>query len=119
MFDWIKSLLVVFVLACISVSAIAEDDVPGSAADARSAPQGLIPIPDYTGDLPNRSRLAGDFNGGRTALANKGIQIDVDWTQYAQSIVTGGRDSDSHYGGHLDYLIQLDLMRMSILPGAF
>jgi porin len=87
-------------------------------AEEPQATKGILPVPDYTGDVWTRSYLAGDFNGGRTALANKGIQLDVDWTQYAQSIVQGGRDSDSHYGGHLDYLFHFDLMKMGVLPGA-
>jgi porin len=32
--------------------------------------------------------------------------------------VDGGRDETSAYGGHLDYLIRLDLMRMNVLQGA-
>ncbi len=85
---------------------------------APAASQGIEPIPDYTGGIGSRAYLAGDFNGGRTALANHGIQLDVDWTQYGQSIASGGRDSDSHFGGHLDYLLHVDLMRMGVLPGA-
>jgi porin len=42
----------------------------------------------------------------------------VDWTQYAQSICKGGRDDDKAYGGHIDMLMHLDLMRMGVLPGA-
>jgi hypothetical protein len=41
----------------------------------------------------------------------------VDWTQYGQTIIEGGRDTQSHYGGHLDYLIHLDLMRMNLIRG--
>ena len=78
----------------------------------------MLPVPDYTGDLWSRSHLSGDWYGTRTDLADKGIQLDVDWTQYAQSIVAGGRDTTTEYGGHLDYLFRLDLMRMGVLPGA-
>ena len=53
----------------------------------------------------------------RTDLANKGVQVDVDWTQYVQGVVDGGIDRSTRYGGHLDYLINLDLMRMGLIPG--
>src|SRR5947207_799348 len=80
--------------------------------DAREAPKGILPVPDYSGDLWLRSHLSGDWGGTRTDLANKGIQFDVDWTQYVQSVVAGGVDSGTEYGGHFDYLLHLDLMRM-------
>jgi len=87
-------------------------------AMAQEQPKGLLPIPDYTGDAWTRAHLAGDFDGGRTALANRGIQLDVNWTQVAQSIVDGGRKTDNAYGGNIDTLIHLDLMRMGLIPGA-
>ena len=46
------------------------------------------------------------------------MQIDVDWTQTFQSVVSGGRESDNGYDGNLDYLFHFDLMRMGLLPGA-
>src|SRR5262245_11746544 len=102
-------------VACLGSAVFAADG--DAAAPPAEAPKGLLPVPNYGGDLWTRSHLAGDFNGGRKQLAEHGIQIDVDWTQYAQSIVAGGRDSDSHYGGHLDYLMHFDLMRMGLIPG--
>lgn len=89
-----------------------------AADDTADTSKGLLPIPQFTGDLQDRSHLTGDWNGTRTDLANKGIQADVDWTQYVQSIVSGGADTGTAYGGHFDYLIHLDLMRMNVLPGA-
>ena len=77
----------------------------------------MLPVPDYGGDLLNRSRLSGDWGGTRTDLANKGVQVDVDWTQYVQGVVDGGIDRSTRYGGHLDYLVYLDLMRMGLIPG--
>jgi len=88
---------------------------PSSAAPA--VPAGILPIPDYSGDFWTRSRLTGDWWGVRTNLANKGVQFDVDWTQYAQGIPSGGREQEAEYGGHLDYLLHLDLMRMNLIPG--
>jgi porin len=87
------------------------------AALAQEEAQGLLPVPDYGGDLWNRSRLTGDWGGTRTDLANKGVQVDVDWTQYVQGVADGGLDRSTRYGGHLDYLVYLDLMRMGLIPG--
>jgi porin len=81
------------------------------------ATPGLLPIPDYSGNFWDRSYLLGDLGGARTALADKGVQFDVDWDQYLQSVVSGGRDTGTDYGGHLDYLVHLDLMKMGLVPG--
>jgi len=89
-----------------------------AAAEPPPRPEGLLPIPDYTGDLWRRSRLTGDWGGWRTKLAEKGVQLDVDYTQYVQGIVDGGVEERTDYGGHVDYLVHLDLMRMGLLPGA-
>jgi porin len=91
--------------------------VASHAALAQEEAHGLLPVPDYGGDLWNRSHLTGDWGGTRTDLANKGVQVDVDWTQYVQGIVDGGIDRNTRYGGHLDYLVHLDLMRMGLIPG--
>ncbi len=93
-----------------------QDDA--SSTEPPAAPQGLIPIPDYTGDLWTRSRLTGDWGATRTDLANQGVQFDVNFTQTVQSVVDGGQDSATRYGGSLDYLLTLDLMRMGVMPGA-
>lgn len=89
-----------------------------AAAEAPAQPAGLLPIPDYSGDLGERSALLGDLWGARTDLAQSGIQFGIDWTNTLQSVVSGGRDPGAAYGGSLDYNLNLDLMRMGILPGA-
>jgi porin len=112
-------------------SALAQDKDPAPATPAQAeaaaespaaaephAPAGLVPLIDYTGDLWTRPRLLGDLGGARTDLANKGLQFDINFTQIMQSVVDGGLDTDTRYGGTLDYNIMLDLHRMGVLPGA-
>jgi porin len=109
-----------FQIACAMMSpgAYAQADVEQGAASAAAEPQGLVPIPDYAADIWSRSHLSGDWGGMRTDLANKGIQLEINWTQYLQGVVDGGRDETTRYGGTLDYLINFDLMRMGLIPGA-
>ena len=85
---------------------------------AAKAEQEIVPIPDYSGDLLNVAHLAGDPGGTRTDLARKGIQFHIDWVQTVQSVVDGGRDTGTKYGGSLDYILTLDLYRMDLVPGA-
>ena len=82
------------------------------------APAGLLPIPDYSANIWTREYLTGDWWSARTYLANKGVQIGVELNQYVQGVTNGGRDRTAAYGGTADYTVNLDLMRMGILPGA-
>jgi porin len=106
----------------IWVALIASNAIPARtrAADTNTPPAaaGLLPVPDYSGDFWTRRDLAGDWGGVRSDLANKGVQFGLQWNQYGQGIVDGGRDRTSTYGGNLDYTLNLDLMRMGVLPGA-
>src|SRR6187549_1014801 len=61
------------------------------------APKGLLPIPDYSGDLWTRSYLTGDWGGTRTDWANKGIQFGLNWNQYLQGVTDGGLDRTTQY----------------------
>jgi len=88
-----------------------------AAAEAKAS-QGILPIPTYTGSIAERRYLTGDWGGTRTDMASRGVQLDLDFTQTAQSVVDGGRDVGARYNGTLDFNLNLDLMRMDVLPGA-
>jgi len=85
---------------------------------APEAPAGLLPIPDYSASIWTREYLTGDWGGVRTDLAKKGIQFGVKFNQYVQGVTSGGFDRTTEYGGTVDYTVNLDLMRMKLLPGA-
>jgi hypothetical protein len=101
-------------VAPISGMQIEPQTVPASS----KAPAGLLPVPDYSANIWTREYLTGDWWGARTYLANKGIQIGVELNQYIQGVTNGGRNQTAAYGGTADYTVNLDLMRMGILPGA-
>ncbi len=89
--------------------------------DAESAIESPVSNPEI-GDAPAlnvNNFLLGDWGGWRRELADEGITFDLQWTQHAQGVVDGGRDTGFPYGGTLDYLIELDLGAMGVLPGAF
>ncbi len=95
-----------------SEAKVTEGDTPEAAA-----PTGILPLVNYGGDLLERPRLLGDLWGARTGLAERGFQFGVDFTQAMQSVVDGGRDTTTRYGGSLDYTMSLDLDRMGAVPG--
>ena len=103
-------------LALSAEQAAAEEEATGNQKSANS--EGILPIPDYEGDIWNRSHLTGDWGGWRTKLAEKGIQFDVDSVTWIEAVVDGGVTDDSEFGGNVTYNLKWDLMRSGILPGA-
>jgi porin len=85
---------------------------------AASAPEGLLPVPDYAGDFWKRPYLTGDWGGLRQDWADRGVTIGLDWYQAYQGIVDGGISEEWEYSTNLDYRLNLDLMRMGLVPGA-
>lgn len=92
-------------------------------------PQGAPTGSSQASDGPvARSRLLGQLLDtpvphrrlvrGRTDLASKGIQFGLKLNQYVQGVTNGGRDRTVEYGGTVDYTLNVDLMRMGVLPGA-
>jgi porin len=107
---------VVFKAVCL-LSGVSFLTIPAGAEEKTS--EGVVPIAPLSGDFWSRPTLTGDWGGARADLANKGVQFDFGLYQTVQSVVEGGIDTGTRYGGNLDLVITLDLMRMGIMPGAF
>lgn len=88
------------------------------ASSQSEEPAGILPVPDYSGDWLHRLYLTGDWGGTRQEWADHGFTIDIDWVQVAQGVTSGGLNTGWEYMGGLDYVLNLDLMRMGILEGA-
>lgn len=106
----------------LSAAAFGQGAAPATAATAepaaKPASQGILPVMNYGGDVADRERLTGDWNGSRTDLANKGFMLNIDWLQIAQGVVSGGARQDWDYSTSLSVSGSLDLYRMGVLPGA-
>lgn len=76
-------------------------------------------LPDYSGCLPCRSTLTGDWHGYRTCFAESGITFTGDITQYYQGVTTGGLRRRFAYGGHSDYVVDLDMDKVAGREGLF
>lgn len=108
-----------FLIPVFAQTAIgASDPVQEEAGIQEDVSEGILPLPDYSGDWKTRPFLTGDWEGKRQELAVKGLTFDVEWYQVGQGVVSGGVDERWAYTTNLDYYINLDLMRMSVLPGA-
>lgn len=114
------SLLGAMILLIPAPEALADDaNVEGSASSSAEpvTTSGILPLPDYSGDLFNRAYLLGDLGGKRTEWAKKGVTFNIEYNQYFQSVTDGGEDQDSEYGGTIDYNMAIDFDRMGLIPG--
>ncbi len=80
-------------------------------------PAGILPTPDYTGDIWNRSTLTGDWGGTRQDWAKKGFTVDWNLTQVGQTVFSGGRDNAWKYGFRSNTLFNLDTGKAGLWPG--
>ncbi len=87
------------------------------AQELAEVPTGLLPLVDYSDGLSADAHLLGDLGGNRSEWAKKGFTFDIEYNQYFQGVVDGGIDTDSEYGGTIDYNINVDFDRMGLIPG--
>lgn len=68
-------------------------------------------------DIWTRSQLTGDWADTRNKLAENGLRVFGDITQYYQGVTTGGLTQQFKYGGRADYLIDIDSQKMGLWEG--
>ena len=69
--------------------------------------------------LSDRQYLLGDCLGLRPALADCGISLQADVTQFNFGVVEGGLEEDFRYSGHGDYVMNVDASKMGGPQGLF
>lgn len=78
----------------------------------------LHPSP-FSGPLFERTKLTGDWFGGRSALAGNGITVDISNTQFYQGVTSGGLEQEFRYGGRNDYFLNVNGEKAGLWKGAF
>lgn len=81
------------------------------------AGEGIIPTPDYTGSLLERSTLSGDWGGVRQNLAEKGMQADFKIVTTYQNMFDGGINHDDGLVSTQELLLQLDTGKADLWAG--
>lgn len=66
---------------------------------------------------PFPDRLTGSWGGTRSNLADRGVTVDLDWTQYYQGLVSGTGSKDWDYGGRLDAYAGFDTEKLGLWKG--
>jgi porin len=62
-------------------------------------------------------RLTGDWGGVRTTLADHGVTLDFDWTNYYQGLLEGEGSKQFEYGGRIDALLNFDTGKLGLWEG--
>jgi len=63
--------------------------------------------------------LTGDWHGNRDWLATQGITFDLDVANFYQGVASGGLQRSFKYGGHGDYVTNVDFGKLGIQEGLF
>jgi porin len=64
-----------------------------------------------------RSQLTGDWGGLRSFLADQGLTIKVNFTQYYQGLLAGTNSGGFDYGGRVDAFIDLNTEKAELWKG--
>lgn len=77
------------------------------------------PWPSYSwqNDLHTRTQLSGDWYGVRDEIAEHGLTMFGDLTQYYQGVTTGGSAQQFKYGIRADYLVDVDTQKLGLWEG--
>jgi len=76
------------------------------------------PTSPYVGNLKQRLTLTGDWGGSRGRLYDKGVSLEMNLVNTFQSVVDGGVDTGSAFGGSLDLIVNLDFEKLRGWQGA-
>jgi len=68
--------------------------------------------------LSDRDRLTGNWNGARTALSARGIDLQLELTGFVQGMLAGTGDDDTEPGGRVDALVNFDTAKLGLWRGS-
>lgn len=74
---------------------------------------------DWASGLCGRSSLTGDWGGTRSSLVESGFTFSGNATQFFAGVTHGGQQTGWRYGGHNDYVLNIDMDKAVGLKGNF
>lgn len=111
-----RLLLAIFAGTCLP-SLSAQDCCSVQSCGIECAESGAYPC--WASDLCSRSTLTGDWGGKRTSLTESGITFTGNMTQIFAGVTNGGQQTGWRYGGHNDYVLNIDMDKAVGLKGNF
>lgn len=73
--------------------------------------------PSACGQAP--AGITGDWAGNRTYLAENGVTFALDNAHFYQGVASGGLEQHFKYGGHGDYVANVDFGKLGVQEGLF
>jgi porin len=93
---------------CTPIVCYAGVDTPASPTLATGANLASAPYAD---------RLTGDWAGARTNLANHGLSLNLEYTQFYQGLFSGDGNDDWEFGGRVDAFFNVDTEKLGLWKG--
>jgi porin len=90
-----------------------------SGTSARADDSAEPTTPTFSGDLRSREYLLGDWLGYRQKLADRGITVDSNLSQFFQGVASGGLQQRFAYGDYFGSLIEVDGGKLGLLQGSY
>ena len=84
------------IVVMLSINALAEEAEPG---------------------FMQRDTLTGNWGGRGDQLAEKGVRLDLEFTEYYQGMFSGDGNDDFEFGGRVDALVRFDTKKMGLWDG--
>jgi porin len=106
----------------VKLTGLIQDDATApKPAEASAAP--ADPVAAMLASLDSciweRPKLGGSLCGTRYCLAENGVLFDADLVQVYQGVSSGGLNTTFKYGGHADYVLNVDMGKAAGLQGLF
>jgi porin len=92
---------------------------PTPARATSVAPYCYEPAPPAVPSICERATLLGEWCGVRPCLAESGVVVQADVTQFYYGVVSGGLDREFRYAGHGDYVANFDGQKLIGAEGLF
>jgi porin len=102
-----------------ATAANADEYIATPERDCQAAATAEAPPPDFGGCICCREKLTGDWFGHRTCAAQNGVLFDFDHTYFYYGVTSGGLEQDSAFGGHGDYVVNMDMNKLAGREGMF
>lgn len=107
-------------VTCV-IAICAEEIAPSSILTLQPSDVVDVPAPwssySWQNDLQTRSQLSGAWYGVRDEIADHGVLMFGDLTQYYQGVTTGGLEQGFKYGIRADYLVDIDTQKLGLWEG--
>ena len=66
---------------------------------------------------PYSDRLTGDWGGVRSQLTERGLSLDLEYTQFYQGLLSGDGNDDWDFGGRVDAFFNVDTGKLGLWQG--